>query len=73
MDLSDFVKQRRKDLNISLGKLQMRSGLTKGYLHQIEKGDTANLTISAIVHLAAALQVDAVRLFRIAAEIPESN
>tara|TARA_R110000803_G_scaffold138974_1_gene205654 strand:- start:2956 stop:3240 length:285 start_codon:yes stop_codon:yes gene_type:complete len=69
MELSEYVKQRRTELNLSLGKLQMRSGIAKGHLHQIEKGTVVNLTVATLMHLAAALQVDAVSLFRIAADL----
>lgn len=67
--LANFVRQRRERLGLSLAQLAARANTTKGYLHQLEKGDATNPTVSMICALASGLQIGATRLFRIAAEI----
>jgi len=69
--LSDFVRHRRTTLGLSLTKLAMRAGTTKGHLHSIEKGESGNPTCSMVVALASGLQVSAVELFKIAAELSD--
>jgi transcriptional regulator with XRE-family HTH domain len=67
--LSEFARQRREKLGLSLSKLAARTGMAKAHIHDIEKGRSHNPTCSTVVALAAGLQVSAVELFKVAAEL----
>ena len=68
--LADYIRNRREELGLSLSQLAARANTTKGYVHQLERAETSNPSCSMICALAAGLQVSAVELFRVAAELP---
>jgi transcriptional regulator with XRE-family HTH domain len=57
------VKQLRQEAGITQATLSQRSGLFRTHLSRIECG-TANPTLTAIVSIANALEVDPGSLFR---------
>ena len=69
MSLASFVKERREGLGLSLNNLARRSGCTKSHIHGIENDRATNPSTLMICGLAAGLQISAVELFRIAAEL----
>ncbi len=69
MRLASFVKERREGLGLSMSQLAALANCTKGHICGIERGKTSNPTTLTICLLAAALQMPAVDLFRVAAEL----
>ena len=69
MSLASFVKERREGLGLSMNDLAMRAGCTKGHICDIEWGHSYNPTTEMVCGLAAGLQIPAVEMFRIAAEL----
>lgn len=67
--LAEFVKTRRIELGLSLQKLAGRVGCSKAHIWEIEQGISSNPKTKLVCALAAGLQVTAIELFRIAAEL----
>jgi len=56
------VKELRHLQNISQEELSFRSGLSKNYISDVERG-TRNISLQAIAKLAGGLQVEVKELF----------
>jgi transcriptional regulator with XRE-family HTH domain len=50
--IGERVKQRRKETAISLTELANKVGISKGYLHSIESGDTQNPSAEVLFRIA---------------------
>ncbi len=69
MKLAVFIQKRRAELGLSLNEVAMRGDLTKAHVHALETGRADNPLVATICALAPALQVTAVELFKVAAEL----
>ncbi len=54
--MGPFIRQRRKGLRLSLQDVADRCGCTKSHVWELEKGRSANPTISMALALCRALQ-----------------
>lgn len=57
------VRQRRNELGISQEELALRSGLTRSYITDVERG-VRNIALRNIARLAEALDTNLAHLFR---------
>lgn len=55
--LSEIIKSRRKQENITQIELGERCGVSRAYIQQIEKGKKSNPSIELIVKLGDALKI----------------
>lgn len=55
MFFNDFINNRRKELNISIDELVIKSGIPKGTLSKITAGISTNPTLSTVEALCSAL------------------
>lgn len=56
MKLNEYVNQRRKELNMSVDELVIKSGIPKGTLSKITAGINTNPTLSTVEALCKALE-----------------
>ena len=64
MRIEILVRNVREEKNITIQKLSQISGLSKGHLSRIERGETEP-TISTLIRIALALKVDVKELYKI--------
>lgn len=57
MELGWYVRQRRRELGLSVTALAERAGISQSYLSQIENGDRGNPSPESLRSLAEALEV----------------
>jgi len=62
MNIGERIKTLRVDAGMSLGDLERDCGLSKGYLSQLERGESDNPSVDALLKIAGALHVDAAYL-----------
>ena len=55
MALGDRIRQRRDDTGLSAAELARRAGISKGYLSEIESGNTVRPSADVLDRLATAL------------------
>ena len=55
MALGDRIRQRRDDTGLSAAELARRAGISKGYLSEIESGNTVRPSADVLYRLATAL------------------
>jgi transcriptional regulator with XRE-family HTH domain len=55
MNFGEVLKRERTEQHLSLGELERRSGVRKGTISRIEKGDTKNPGGNTLQSLAKAL------------------
>ncbi len=55
-NVGERIKVRRTEMNIALAELARRAGLSKGYLHAIETGDTQNPSAEILFRIANELK-----------------
>src|SRR5882724_3766751 len=51
-NIGERIKLRRTEMNIALAELARRAGLSKGYLHAIESGDTQSPSAEILFRIA---------------------
>jgi transcriptional regulator with XRE-family HTH domain len=54
--VGERIRLRRTEMNIALAELARRAGLSKGYLHAIETGDTQNPSAEILFRIANELK-----------------
>ena len=64
MRIEILVRNVREEKNITIQKLSQISGLSKGHLSRIERGETEP-TISTLIRIALVLKVDVKELYKI--------
>lgn len=64
--LSEFVRQRRMELDITLSELARQCGIEKSNISRIEAGRHTNLTLESVRRLAKGLRLPYWRLVAIA-------
>ena len=57
------LKRIREDKNLTIGELSEKSGINKGYLKKIEENNAPRLSISKVIKIASALDVNLRELF----------
>ena len=57
MDISKKLKDRRKELNLTMLQVAQKTGVSEATISRWESGDIANMRRDKIVSLASALQV----------------
>jgi transcriptional regulator with XRE-family HTH domain len=55
--LGTRIARLREEKNLTLGELERRSGVTKGYLSQLERGAATNPSLEAVRKIARGLDV----------------
>lgn len=53
--IGERIRKRREELGISMAELARRAGISKGYMHQIERGRTENPSADVAYRLAVEL------------------
>ena len=56
-NLGSRIRMLREERGLSLGELEEASGVTKGYLSQLERGEASNPSLEAVKKIAAGLGV----------------
>lgn len=59
----DAVARRRREIGLPIADLLSRTGISRSFLHEIERG-TGNLSLAAIIALASALEMAPSELVR---------
>lgn len=57
MTLADLIRSHRVQLDMSLQDLANETSISKGHLHDLEKGRTVDIKVSTAMKLAAILGV----------------
>ena len=57
ISLGDRIRYLREEKRMSLGDLERESGVTKGYLSQLERGEASNPSLEAAKKIAHGLDV----------------
>ena len=57
------LKRIREDKNLKIDELSEKSGINKGYLKKIEEDNAPRLSISKVIKIASALDVNLRELF----------
>ena len=70
--LTAYMKARRQTLGLTLDQVATRAGCTKSHIHDIENGRSRNPTVKMVCKLAGALEISAVKLFRLLAGFSDS-
>lgn len=73
MKIGDMIRSARERTGLSLQALSESCGMSKGYLHDIEKGVTFNVGIITAVRLSVALGIPVSALAAAALESLESK
>ena len=63
MRIEMLLRQVREERNISLQRLSIMTGISKGHLSRIENGETMP-TVLTIERIAIALKVDSKKLYK---------
>jgi len=58
MEIGRTIRQQREYIGVSQAELASSSGLSQGYLSQIENGEVANPSAAVLFRLARALSLD---------------
>ncbi len=64
--LGDKIRSLREEVNLSQGGLAQKTGISQGYLSQLENGDVKNPSARILLRVAKALKVDSDELFEAA-------
>jgi XRE family transcriptional regulator, regulator of sulfur utilization len=62
MSIGEKIRELRGSAGMSLADLERDSGLSKGYLSQLERGESDNPSVDALLKIAGALRVEATYL-----------
>lgn len=66
----DYIRKMRREQNITLTELAQETGLSQGYLSQIERGDRPIPSIEILTKLKDSLDADAIEFMNKAGFIP---
>ena len=73
VSLAERIRDLRERAELSLGDLAEITGISKGYLSQLERGDAANPSVDVLGKLAQGLGVQASELLGEGAATPEGR
>lgn len=59
MKIGDYLKQKRQEMGLSLSGLSKVSGVSKGYLSNLENNHTDNPTLISLEKIAKGLGISA--------------
>jgi transcriptional regulator with XRE-family HTH domain len=57
VSLGNRIRELREDRQMTLGDLERESGVSKGYLSQLERGEASNPTVDVLTKISQALAV----------------
>lgn len=58
-----FVKEIREQKGVSLSELSRLTGISKGFISDLENGKRKNVSVAKLCKIAEALNVEITRLF----------
>ena len=73
MTLGDFIREKRKELNMSRNQLATKAGISHTEVHRIEVGERKQPSLKVLCSIADALNVPQEELLKYAGYLPTEN